>query len=427
MCLGSNKKNPATACEGQAFNYFLSDTICARHLAERKLEVSQDHPFEDSMLSDYAMLWALMDDSQKFKACLTQLAKEVGARAPTGPKSAEDERDDRLRWNPDGGFRNVRLSRALSYYEQFCYFPDYEANFAGLLTAAGFEWSLRNGVMPKDPGAGLKHGDFSHRLQWNVVMRGITADFKVARREPWNHSPLQLFTSLGAPPATDVNLWYRLFDNNSNGLNFHNPDNVQSACAKDQALQILHSSLTSRATKRKALEDSAGEAITAMLESTDELLPLRTMYHNRDYGVIRLLSNGRVAGIVYHWKKTGRPNKTTTWLNGYKYNRLKNLTDKRFHTLNMDDEKTRNYVEEFCGYLAERVAYDLWDKLGLQYVAKFYSMATNNEPGNAGAPVEGVLMKSRDAGENIQARIAASANSLNQEFQRNERVGVVKR
>ena len=51
------------------------------------------------------------------------------------------------------------------------------------------------GYTPKDPGAGLEHGEFTHRLQWNALMTRFEED--EGTEAAWQHTPFELYTMIG--------------------------------------------------------------------------------------------------------------------------------------------------------------------------------------------------------------------------------------
>jgi hypothetical protein len=92
---------------------------------------------------------------------------------------------------------HFHLSKALTYYEYKCWFGEQQKIFAGLLSAQEFLSAMHNGYMVKDPGPGPQHGEFSHRLQWHVLMRVMTQDFTVPMHASWKLSPLELYSWTG--------------------------------------------------------------------------------------------------------------------------------------------------------------------------------------------------------------------------------------
>src|SRR5690606_12501419 len=92
---------------------------------------------------------------------------------------------------------HFHLSKELTYYEYKCWFGDQQKIFAGLLSAQEFLNAMANGYMVKDPGPGPNHGEFSHRLQWHMLMRIMTNDFTVPKTAEWHHTPLELYCWTG--------------------------------------------------------------------------------------------------------------------------------------------------------------------------------------------------------------------------------------
>lgn len=145
----------------------------------------------------------------------------------------------------------LKLSRALEYYEGYCWFPANRPLLAGLLSADAFFSASQMGLN-KDPGAGLTHGEHSHRIQWHVLMREITDDFKVTcdAAHGWSYTPIELFYHMthGEPanPAT-INAWGRAIDSQSNA-GWGNPDRVMIDL-RQSGLTLIAAALDRRVTK----------------------------------------------------------------------------------------------------------------------------------------------------------------------------------
>jgi hypothetical protein len=120
----------------------------------------------------------------------------------------------------------LKMSRALEYYEGYCWFPANRALLSGLLSTPSFNSSLQLG-MNKDVGAGRAHGDQSHRLQWHAILRVVTNGFTVPfhANSGWSHSPLELFFHYTQGNAVVANAWGTTMDSQGNE-GWGNPDNV---------------------------------------------------------------------------------------------------------------------------------------------------------------------------------------------------------
>jgi hypothetical protein len=154
------------------------------------------------------------------KQCMLALAVEL---------SNEQRRaaaDGNVSLNKHG---EVRFSAILAKYENMCWFPPSHHVFLGFAEPANFQSMLRQGILAKDPGAGPKHGDFSHRLQWHAVSRIITDSFTTPRRAGWDNSPLELLSSFGSPWAIAANAWAVIFEKN---WFWGNPDELNEELQK---------------------------------------------------------------------------------------------------------------------------------------------------------------------------------------------------
>lgn len=126
------------------------------------------------------------------------------------------------------GANYTKLSRALEFYEGYCWFPANRIILTGILSAQAFYQSQRRGFS-KDPGAGAAHGDQTHRLQWHVLLRLMTNNFTTPSYAfgGWNHTPLALFYEFVAGYGVQVNAWPKAMDAQANPA-WANPDNVHA-------------------------------------------------------------------------------------------------------------------------------------------------------------------------------------------------------
>lgn len=203
----------------------LSSGLCQHHFAEIRAEVTDGERVrfgnKASFLDDFVRLKALMIDKKQVMACMKQLNKELVATINL-QRSTPDDLDDRFNASHGADRNYVRLSRVLEYYECYCWYPSSHVLFAGGLSPSDFNWYLAHGYMPKDPGAGANHGDFSHRLQWHAVMRVVTDGFSMPKRSGRNHTPFELYTEVGSEMSQarrhrgKGDIWGYIFDNAPN-------------------------------------------------------------------------------------------------------------------------------------------------------------------------------------------------------------------
>lgn len=153
----------------------------------------------------------------------------------------------------------VRLSVVLEHFEALCWFPTVHVLPLGLLSVDDFYYYISHGLVLKDYGAGVKHGEFTHRLQWYILGRAITNNFTTAFRAGWSHSPFELYTHLGSAGArngreggnTGGDLWGRLFDRGGLGNGYFEPDTFHGDVMKGAGLAVLRHSLSRRLRKRR--------------------------------------------------------------------------------------------------------------------------------------------------------------------------------
>ncbi len=375
------------------------------------------HAFNANYLGDYVKLLALMQNRKAVMECMEKLNAEL-SKSILQQKRTPDDLDDRFHTVKKQARPYVRVSRALSYYEQLCYFPSNHVVFSGALTAANFYWSLTQGFMPKDPGAGARHGDFSHRLQWHAVMRTVTNSFSVAKFGAWSKTPLDLFTSLGSGAAMNRSLWGVIFDAQGR-THYSDPSNLLRDVKGNNDLGVLQFQLERSFNKRDRVERECQRIL-------DEVLGRPTLTQVKAYidGRSILAKPDRpiapnVANIAYHWKKIGGPN------NDVGFNPAISppppaSTAAGYATM---APGTANYVawETYFNKLTEYVAREFWDRYILDDRSEFgkFLRGSRHTPYmqemNGLTAVDGVIVANdgdRLVALNIGNRVAASYNGL---------------
>ena len=182
-----------------------------------KLPGSKQQLFDnDPYLRDWTKISLMFQYSkQTVEKCLRQLADKW---------QSKQEKKDFKNLEFGASKEYLKLSELLAKYERICWFPASHDVFCGFLQTVDFDGSIARGIMAKDPGASINHGDFTHRLQWHAIMNVMTNEFTTARRSGWDNSPLALYTACGnAPYDGKNNVWFRLFDDNSKS-DFRSPD-----------------------------------------------------------------------------------------------------------------------------------------------------------------------------------------------------------
>ena len=160
--------------------------ICADHAGDFDqvyANVKNDSP---DTRHDARQLLVVMSCKDIFRQCMHKLVDETNARTSSLLARTFSIHQP-----------HFHLSKALTYYEYKCWFGDQQKIFAGLLSSQEFLAAMNNGYMVKDPGPGPMHGEFSHRLQWHVLMRVMTQDFATPMHAAWRLSPLELYSWTG--------------------------------------------------------------------------------------------------------------------------------------------------------------------------------------------------------------------------------------
>jgi hypothetical protein len=210
---------------------------------------------------------------------------------------------------PSGYFK---LSRALEYFEGYCWWPATRMLFTELLGGGQFMASIDFGHA-KDPGAGRAHGDQSHRLQWHIVSREITKNFSTPfdTSAGWSYSPLELYMTIirtrgkaaRYPNDTMMGLWARLFDN-VGGRGFSHPDTVKRVL-KDAELRLTSGAINRKVNKygmgNRAVDDSP--AIATIRLKINQLAPnLGVLYPLPDK---KTEFENQVINKIYEFRKIG--------------------------------------------------------------------------------------------------------------------------
>ncbi len=143
--------------------------LCADHQSWFRTAANQAPP-TPAQLADAKLLFIAINAVPLFEQSMWSLVNEAAQRHGNALTRLMQIKHE-----------NLHLSKELRFYETQCWFGEQPKIFAGLLSSAEFLHAMANGYMVKDPGPGPQHGEFSHRLQWHVLMRVMTADFTVAR------------------------------------------------------------------------------------------------------------------------------------------------------------------------------------------------------------------------------------------------------
>jgi hypothetical protein len=192
--------------------------------------------FELGLAADYARIYLLMNNRTRFESCLLKLNQHLD---PTGYRQPD------TKW--------LSLNHVLSFFEKRCWFPTEILLPMGILSPTDFYFYIRRGYVLKDYGAGVKHGEFTHRLQWHVIMSDITNGFTTPFSRAWKHSAYELYTSLGESKQQASKVWSFLFDQpgDGNSDSFRYPDYLHQWLLQHNQLIHLTGCLSRRETKRR--------------------------------------------------------------------------------------------------------------------------------------------------------------------------------
>jgi hypothetical protein len=131
------------------------------------------NPLKQTFLDDYKRIRALLTDKYALKQYFGLLEQRLA----------------------DG----YTLSEALKSFEKMVGFANLDVIPMGILDTPTFLGLIQRGIAFKDFGAGIKHGEWTHRMQWFAIAAEITEGFKVTKGAGYNHTPLELYRYLGSP------------------------------------------------------------------------------------------------------------------------------------------------------------------------------------------------------------------------------------
>ncbi|HMO36302.1 MAG TPA: hypothetical protein PKA06_09680, partial [Gemmatales bacterium] len=210
----------------------LTRAMCENALLYLVHHLEMKYPTVDKNYKrDYAKIFSLFLDRPLIFNVISTLNNAISANAS----------------GTSGETNWLRLSSVLAYYEKMCFFPTDILLPMGILSSSDFYFYIRRGYVLKDYGAGVKHGEFTHRLQWHVIMSVITNDFTLPITDGWEHTPLQLYTSLGK--KDNEGIWAYLLDTAGDG-GFNHPDSFHAWLLQSN-FGTLKAMLTKRETKRR--------------------------------------------------------------------------------------------------------------------------------------------------------------------------------
>jgi hypothetical protein len=231
MCNWCNKFN-LTPSNQWHLTWGLSHPMCDASFGCLKDRiVGKKAGLDRSYLDDYARIYSVMLDRERIRKVLSSLGDSI--LPPTASTSGE------TKW--------LRFSSILTHYERKCWFHQDVLLPMGVLKDEDFYHYIRCGYVLKDYGAGVKHGEFTHRLQWHVIMAVATESFSRAIARGWNHSPFELYISLGERQNWDI--WGFLLDNLGDG-EFTHPDSFHQWLLQE-APPNIKTFLVRRETKRR--------------------------------------------------------------------------------------------------------------------------------------------------------------------------------
>lgn len=288
--------------EGITFGFCTNHRAQARNFVVTGDQVVKQNPSPAKIASvphieDYTRLKAVMLCRPLFLKIMKDFTNEV-SRA---------EKKSRGIWRTNKEKIKVPLSKSMKYYEALCWFEPQPKVMSGLLTADEFQSAIKNGYMVKDPGPGPDHGEFSHRLQWQYIMRVVTDGFRVARTADWNLSPLQLYCGMGEEGFAR-NVWGALLEGAGDMVNSPgSPDWVNSQFRSNGSLgqTSFGQSIDARYDKRALLLDEVRQYLA--IQGVAEIHVVATQVPKANSENVH-----KIVEFLYKWRLVGPP----VWVGG---------------------------------------------------------------------------------------------------------------
>jgi hypothetical protein len=144
-----------------------------------------------------------------------------------------------------GALPKRALGDAIAFFEKEFGFSLRQQIPMGILPGDKFLDMVSSGMVPKDIGAGLAHGEMSHRIQWVAIM----SDFK-ANQGAWSLTPLELLRYLNDPRFS----WLQGLTMDRPGYSptsgYRHPDNVLRFMRDDATTKARLPTLSAAITRK---------------------------------------------------------------------------------------------------------------------------------------------------------------------------------
>jgi len=296
--------------------------LCPIHFAKFINDFGYTSGVGLDLCRDYVKIYVLLQHN--VTRCLEHMRElEREITAARSRFTGSDTRDIRFIHSDEN---YVKLSRVLEYYEGYCWFPANRPLLAGLLSSAAFEEASELGLN-KDYGAGLKHGEQTHRIQWHAILREATAGFQLPfdAASGWAHTPLRLYYEMNNGPSKTNKTWAKLMDS-VNNIGWGHPDRLMVSL-RQSGLRFITGALNRRTAKYggveindyvnkpksdpsawKLVRSPRGQAIwdeaTKLIEGVPPNPDVQAL-ENTGYQRSRLKMD--IDGVIYSWEKMGPP------------------------------------------------------------------------------------------------------------------------
>jgi hypothetical protein len=184
-------------------------------ITKLKIQVPKDH---EKLIQDLIKVQSSLITKEKYEAGLRYLEEQLKKRRKL---NVEDYQD--IPQITEEQLRKLSLKKVLTEElvdkETRCGFTPGAPVYWKVLSQEVFAAVSKEGRLFKDVGAGFQHGEYTHRIQWYVVLYNWTNGFetgfevKVQQPEPYgyNYTPKELLVkiNLGGLDISNKKLWPR--------------------------------------------------------------------------------------------------------------------------------------------------------------------------------------------------------------------------
>jgi hypothetical protein len=252
------------------------------------LSVNGNTLAKDPFLKAFAIIGSILTDTEEVKNGLRRLETAMLSHIPPSPlmkligyakKSSENQARDLINYYQKGGKKpkdlGSLLAKALEAMERAHKFSGTPATITANVAPQAFVDELLKKRRPfKDPGAGVQHGEYTHRIQWFIVCTSPDYTETCAKTpgDVYEHIGKWFFPDVKntktQASSSNLSMWDALVDRagapanqfpDGGELDFRNPNKFHPWMLGKEAqgeknFPILYAYLSARAKKRDKID-----------------------------------------------------------------------------------------------------------------------------------------------------------------------------